>query len=101
MSVKGHNPGKLVREMTIVNTLGMHARPAALFAKVASKFDSEITIERNGVRVSGKSVIGLLSMEAAHGTKLIVEAEGSDAREALEELAALVSSGFGEYERKG
>lgn len=85
---------KLTREMTLLNKYGMHVRPAGLFAKVASRFDAEVTVEKDGNIVSGKSIMALMTLEAVCGTVLKVTAEGAQAKEALDELAALVGRKF-------
>ncbi len=87
---------KLTREFTIKNQFGIHARPAALFVKLASRYDSELIIEKDNNKVSGKSIMGLLTIEASFGSKLKVTAEGHDAKELLDELEALVDSKFEE-----
>ena len=85
-----------VRTFVIRNQYGIHARPAALFVKTAAKFDVDITVEKDGNKVSGKSIMGLMTLEASHGCKLKVTAEGPDAESALDELQALFESGFDE-----
>lgn len=80
----------LVRELKIFNRLGLHARPAALFVKTASRFLADITLERGGSQVSGKSIMGLLTLEAGQGCVMKATADGPDAREALDELQKLV-----------
>jgi phosphocarrier protein len=72
----------------------LHARPAALFVKTASRFESDITVEKDGNTVSGKSIMGLMTLEAGLGSVLTVTAEGVDAEEALNELQNLVESKF-------
>ncbi len=84
------------RDLTIANQHGMHARPAALFIKTAARFDAEITIEKDDTRISGKSIMGLLTMELYQGAKMRVYAEGPDAEEALDALAELVRNKFDE-----
>ena len=84
----------VVRELKIVNPLGLHARPAALFVKAATRFESDITVEKEGNTVSGKSVMGLMTLEVGAGSMLRVTAEGPDAEEALDELQHLVDSKF-------
>jgi phosphocarrier protein HPr len=84
------------RELVIKNQCGIHARPAALFVKTAARFVSDVTIEKDGVRVSGKSIMGLMTLEASRGTKLKVSAQGPDAAAALDALQALVEGGFDE-----
>ena len=85
---------KQTREMTLLNKYGMHVRPAGLFAKVASRFDAEIDVEKDGNVVSGKSIMALMTLEATCGTVLKVSASGPQAQEALEELEALVNRKF-------
>jgi phosphocarrier protein len=84
------------RPVTICNPLGLHARAAAKFVHLASRFSSRIAVERAGRQVDGKSILGVLLLAAASGTTITLMAEGDDADQALDELAALVSSGFGE-----
>lgn len=85
---------KIVREMKLLNKYGMHVRPAGLFAKLASSFDAEVEVEKDGNVVSGKSIMALMTLEAACGTVLKVSASGSQAVEALDELEALVGRKF-------
>jgi phosphocarrier protein len=84
------------RELTISNALGLHARPAAMFVQLASKFSSEITVERGSERVNGKSIMGIMMLAAGKGLKITVTAEGADAAEAVSALEELVNSKFGE-----
>ena len=84
----------LMREFTLLNKYGMHVRPAGLFAKVASRFDADIEVEKDGNVVSGKSIMALMTLEATHGTVLKVYASGAQAKEALDELEALVARKF-------
>lgn len=85
---------KTTRELTLLNRYGLHVRPAGLFAKIASRFDAEITVEKDGAVVSGKSIMALMTLEATCGTVLKVTAEGPQAKEALDELEALVKRKF-------
>ena len=85
---------KLTRELTLVNKYGMHVRPAGLFAKVASRFDVEVDVEKDGSVVSGKSIMALMTLEATCGTTLKVTASGPQAKEVLDELEALVGRKF-------
>ena len=85
---------KTTRELTLLNRYGLHVRPAGLFAKIASRFDAEITVEKDGAVVSGKSIMALMTLEATCGTVLKVTAEGPQAKEALDELDALVKRKF-------
>jgi phosphocarrier protein len=80
--------------MVVENKLGFHARPAAMIAKLASRFDSEITIEKGGTKVSAKSLMGLLSLEASKGSKIRIMAIGVDAQEAVAEIEELVKGGL-------
>lgn len=83
-------------DLTIVNPMGMHARPAALLVALAGRFDAKITLEKDGVRVDGKSIMGVLMLAAAQGTVLHLTADGEDEDEALAALRELVERGFDE-----
>jgi phosphocarrier protein len=84
------------REATIVNVEGLHARPAARIVRLASTFNSEIEISKDGVGVNGKSIIGVMMLAAEYGSSITIRANGPDAELAAEALAALVAAGFGE-----
>ncbi|HVZ77086.1 MAG TPA: HPr family phosphocarrier protein [Gemmatimonadaceae bacterium] len=84
------------RTVTIVNKVGLHARPAAQIVKLASKFRSDIAIIRDDLEVNGKSIMGVMMLAAECGAQLWLRADGPDADEALEALAQLVADGFGE-----
>ncbi|MGB6222206.1 HPr family phosphocarrier protein [Haloferula sp.] len=84
------------RELTIQNKLGIHARPAAQFVKTASKFSSEIRVEKDGEEVDGKSIMGLMMLAAGNGSVIIVAAEGEDEEAALAALADLIDRKFEE-----
>ena len=84
------------REFTIPNTLGLHARPAAILAQEAGKFKSSITILKDGLEVNGKSVMGLMLLAAECGSKLRIRVDGPDEIPALEALRALFDKKFGE-----
>ena len=84
------------KKVKIVNTLGLHARPASLFAKTAEKFVSDITVEKDGMEVNGKSILGLMMLVADRNSTLTIRANGPDEKEAVEALAKLVEEGFGE-----
>lgn len=84
------------RTVDIVNLLGLHARAAAKLVTLASKFESEIQIRKDGREVSGKSIMGVMMLAAARGSQITLIATGSDAQQALDELAALVADRFGE-----
>lgn len=84
------------RTVTIVNKVGLHARPAAQIVKLASRFQSELTLSRDGLEVNGKSIMGVMMLAAECGAQLLVRAEGPDADQALDAIAQLVADGFGE-----
>lgn len=81
---------------TVINELGVHARPAALFVRLASRFASEIVLAKNGVEVNGKSIMGVMMLAAERGSRLEIRAEGVDEERAVAELVALVEGGFEE-----
>lgn len=85
---------KAANTETIVNKRGLHARASAKFVDVADKFQSEITVEKEGTEVSGKSIMGLLLLAAANGESIKISAFGRDAEEAVLVLCHLVKSGF-------
>jgi phosphocarrier protein HPr len=85
---------RVTREIVIRNAQGLHARPAEKFARLAGQFQSRIELVREGRRVEASSIMELLTLGAAQGTELILEAEGPDAEEAVEALAKLVESGI-------
>lgn len=87
---------EISQEFTIQNAYGIHARPAAKFVKTASRFASEVFVEKSGMRVSGKSIMGLLTIEGHHGSVLKVCAKGEDAQAALEALGELINRKFDE-----
>jgi len=78
----------------IVNRLGMHARPAALFVKTASKFQSKVWVRKDDLEVNGKSIMGVMMLAAEPGSSLVIKADGPDEQEALEALAKLVADKF-------
>jgi phosphocarrier protein len=83
-------------EVVIPNKYGLHARPAAEFVKLANKFASEVTVRKDEVEVSGKSIMGVMMLAAEHGSTIVICARGDDSDAAVEALQALVSGGFGE-----
>jgi phosphocarrier protein HPr len=85
---------RATRVIVIRNNQGLHARPADLFARLARQFQSRIELVREGRRVEASSIMDLLTLGAAQGTELILEAEGPDAEQAVEALTKLVESGF-------
>ena len=84
------------RDLVVSNKLGVHARPAAMFVKVANRFEAEIFVEKDGEVVNGKSIMGLMMLAAGPGSKLRVRAAGADASEALNEIEALLRRKFDE-----
>jgi phosphocarrier protein HPr len=87
---------KLEKEVTIINRLGLHARPAAMFVRIASRYRSEVWVEKEGERINGKSIMGLMMLAAGQGSKLLLCCEGPDADKALEELEDLIQKKFKE-----
>ena len=83
-----------LREFVLRNRYGMHVRPAGLFAKVASRFNADVQVEKDGSVVSGKSIMALMTLEAACGATLRVTASGPQARDVLDELQGLVERKF-------
>lgn len=83
-----------VRDVVLLNKYGMHIRPAGLFAKVASRFNADVYVEKDGNVVSGKSIMALVTLEAACGTPLKLSATGEQSKEALDELQGLVLRKF-------
>ena len=84
------------REVKIVNPLGMHARPAALFVKLSTTFDSDIEVGNDSMMVNGKSIMGVMMLAAEQGSTIKIRATGSDSAQAVSALADLVGKGFGE-----
>ena len=87
---------KAEKELTIMNRLGMHARPSAMFVKTASRFRAEVWVEKDGERVNGKSIMGLMMLAAGQGSKLLVTCDGADADKALAEIEAVILRKFDE-----
>jgi phosphocarrier protein len=81
---------------TISNELGLHARAAAAFVKIANRYRSNITVKKESVSVNGKSIMGVLMLAASKGTEIAIEASGEDENEALTELGKLIDAKFGE-----
>ena len=84
------------RDVEIVNKLGLHARPSARLTQLASSFKSNVHMSRNGRRVNAKSIMGVMMLAAAKGSTITLETDGDDEMEAIDALAGLISSGFGE-----
>ena len=87
---------KIKKEMVVINKLGIHARPAAMFVKIASKFSCDVFVEKDGERVNGKSIMGLMMLAAGPGSRLLIFAEGEDATRVVVELEALLKRKFDE-----
>jgi phosphocarrier protein len=97
MSAKKLSNGEfLIKELTISNKLGIHARPAALFVKTANRFVCEIFVEKDGEKINGKSIMGLMMLAAGPGSKVTLHVRGADAAQAIAELEALVQRKFDE-----
>ena len=86
------------QEITIRNKLGLHARAAAKFVATASEFDADIEIEKDGKRVNGKSIMGVMMLAASKGSNIKLIADGEDAESAMQKLVNLVEDRFGEDE---
>ncbi len=97
MSTKKAPDGRAItKELTIINKLGIHARPAALFVKTANRFACDIFVEKDGEKINGKSIMGLMMLAAGPGSKVLVHAHGADALQAIAEIEALVKRKFDE-----
>lgn len=83
------------RRVTVLNELGLHARPAAELVKLAGLFEAEIRVAKDGDSVNGKSIMGVMTLAAECGAELILSAEGADAEEAVTALEKLVANRFG------
>jgi phosphocarrier protein len=90
--------GAVVRELTICNKKGLHARASARFVQTVEKFDADVRVMRCGEIVGGTSIMGLMMLAASPGTTITVEATGKDAAEVIAALAALIESRFGEQD---
>ncbi len=86
------------KEFVIKNKVGLHARPAALFVQTAKKFESDITVEKDGNKVNAKSILGVLSLGVEQGETITIEIQGEDENQAMEEFRKLIESNFGEEE---
>lgn len=86
----------MTKELLVSNKLGIHARPAAMFVKVANRFSCDILVEKDGEKVNGKSIMGLMMLAAGPGSKLKVYADGHDALQALTEIETLLKRKFDE-----
>ena len=84
------------QSFTILNELGLHARAATRFVQIANRFAAEVEVEKDGQKVNGKSIMGVLMLVAAKGTTITVRSQGQDAAEALTAIGALIRNKFGE-----
>ena len=98
MSAKAATDGRamMTKDFKVSNKLGIHARPAAMFVKTANRFNCDIFVEKDGEKVNGKSIMGLMMLAAGPGSKLTVHATGHDASQALTELETLINRKFDE-----
>jgi phosphocarrier protein HPr len=87
---------KIEKEITIINRLGLDARPAAMFVRIAARYRAEVWVEKDGEQINGKSIMGLMMLAAGQGSKLQIRCEGPDADRAMEELEELIKNGFNE-----
>ena len=83
-------------EATIVNKLGLHARPSAKVTQLAGKFTAEVWMSKGARRINAKSIMGVMMLAAAKGSTVVIEADGPDAQDAIDALSGLITSGFGE-----
>ena len=92
------NSAPVSQEETLLirNKFGLHARPAAEFVKLASRFQSDVFVRKQELEVNGKSIMGMMMLAAECGAEITIRASGEDAKQAVEELVALVNGGFGE-----
>ena len=96
MSAKTATDGKMTRNLVVQNKLGIHARPAALFAKTANRFKSDVFVEKDGETINARSIMGLMMLAAGPGSKIILIAKGPDAADAIKAIEDLLASKFGE-----
>ena len=87
---------KIEKDVPVINRLGLHARPAAMFVKTANQFNCEVFVEKDGETVNGKSIMGLMMLAAGQGSKLHIRCEGPDADKAIKELEELIKARFNE-----
>lgn len=85
--------------VTIANRLGLHARPSAMVVERATSFESEIWLEKQGLKVNAKSIMGIMMLAAEQGSELIITTEGPDEEQALAGMAEILASGFGEIDK--
>ena len=87
---------RIEKTFTIVNSLGLHARPAAMVVQTANRFRSEVQFEKDGLQINAKSIMGVLTLAAGRGSAVLVSCEGPDASEAMAAIARVFETGFGE-----
>ena len=87
---------RCAKEIVIQNRNGLHARPAAMFVKISSRYRADVWVEKDGERVNGKSIMGLMMLAAGKGSKLSIVAEGADADKVVAEIENLIATRFGE-----
>lgn len=92
------NMNNISQEINIINKLGLHARAAAKLVNAASGFSSHVDIEKNGHRVNGKSIMGVMMLAAGQGSQIIIHVEGDDAEQCIETLSELINNRFDENE---
>ncbi len=85
-------------KVTIINRLGLHARAAAKFVKLANRFESSVKIEKDGVFIDGKSILGILTLAAVQGSKIVLKISGKDEKSAMKALVSLIANKFEEEE---
>ena len=86
------------RDLEIVNKLGLHARASAKLTQLAAKYQSEVTLSRNGRKINAKSIMGVMMLAAGKGSKIVLEVDGPDEEQAIEAICALIGDSFGEGE---
>src|SRR5437588_828506 len=94
--MSGWTPRMQQREVEIVNKLGLHARAAAKLTQLAAKYQSDVSLARNGRKVNAKSIMGVMMLAAGKGSRITLETEGPDESEAMDAIIALIGECFGE-----
>lgn len=97
-SAKTNNMTELKQTVEIINKLGLHARAAAKFVNTASSFSSHVDVEKNGQRVNGKSIMGVMMLAAGRGSRIVLHVNGNDAETCMQALTTLINDRFGEGE---
>ncbi len=93
-----NNKNSQSQQVNIINKLGLHARAAAKFVGLSSSFDCHVDIEKNGHRVNGKSIMGVMMLAAGNGSSITIHTEGNDAKECIDKLVELINNRFDENE---